>query len=71
MDGQKLPCPRCSKGTDEVQMVRFSLTESVPATIETAGGRINMVPQVGLPFRAYECPKCGLIEIYKKFPSQT
>jgi hypothetical protein len=61
----------CPKHDDEIQMVRLSLTESVPAAIETSGGRINVVPEVGLPFLAFECPKCGLIEIYKQPPSQT
>jgi hypothetical protein len=52
-------------------MVLFKLTDSVPANVEMFGGSINVVPQVGLPFRAYECPKCGLIEFYKKFPTES
>jgi hypothetical protein len=56
-------CPKC---LDEPQtMGRLTLALGMPITVEALPSSFNLVPQSGLPVRACECPRCGLVELYR------
>jgi predicted nucleic-acid-binding Zn-ribbon protein len=66
MSGAKV-CPKCAN-KPQMELLDLAIT---PFTINATPRPINVgIPERGVPLRAFECPQCGLIEIYKAIPQK-